>query len=117
MERELPSDAAVLSVDEHTALVLDLQTQDAEVLGRGGATVRKAGVSTVLPAGSRISLHDLRALVTTGTAGQGSRFGQEPAAEGSTQTQAGKAAENGQKPQQASAVGESAELPEITRDV
>ncbi len=69
LERELPADAAVLGVDEHTALILDLVAQEAEVVGRGGATVRKAGVSTVLPAGSRLTLDDLRLMVRSGTPG------------------------------------------------
>ncbi len=71
LERELPDDAAVLGVDEHTALILDLAAQEAEVVGRGGATVRKAGVSTVLPAGSRITLPDLRLMVSRGAPGPG----------------------------------------------
>ena len=71
LERELPADAAVLGVDEHTALILDLAAQEAEVVGRGGATIRKAGVSTVLPAGSRITLADLRLLVRSGSPGPG----------------------------------------------
>jgi cyanophycinase-like exopeptidase len=66
LERELAADSAVLGVDEHTALVIDLATQQAQVLGKGGATVRKAGVSTVLPAGSTISLADLRTLALSG---------------------------------------------------
>ncbi len=71
LERELPADAAVLGVDEHTALIIDLGAQEAEVVGRGGATIRKAGVSTVLPAGSRITLPDLRLLVRSGSPGPG----------------------------------------------
>ena len=71
LERELPADAAVLGVDEHTALILDLAAQEAEVVGRGGATIRKVGVSTVLPAGSRITLPDLRLLVRSGSLGRG----------------------------------------------
>jgi cyanophycinase-like exopeptidase len=66
LERELPAESAVLGVDEHTALVIDLVTQQAQVLGKGGATVRKTGVSTVLPAGSAISLTDLRTLAVSG---------------------------------------------------
>jgi len=46
--------------------VIDLATQQAQVLGKGGATVRKAGVSTVLPAGSTISVADLRTLAVSG---------------------------------------------------
>ncbi len=70
LERELPADSAVLGVDEHTALVIDLATQQAQVLGRGGVTIRKAGVSTVLPAGSAISLADLRTLAVSGQSNQ-----------------------------------------------
>jgi cyanophycinase-like exopeptidase len=70
LERELPEESAVLGVDEHTALVMDLVAGQAEVLGKGGATVRKAGVSTVLPAGSAISLADLRTLAVSGRSGQ-----------------------------------------------
>ena len=66
LERELPADAAVLGVDEHTALIIDLLTRQAEVRGRGGATVRKAGVSTVLPAGTTIPLSALAELVRSG---------------------------------------------------
>src|SRR5262249_40526888 len=39
IEGQIPPDAAVLGVDEHTALVLDLDAQRAEVRGKGGATV------------------------------------------------------------------------------
>src|SRR5215469_10848695 len=76
IEGQIPPDAAVLGVDEHTALVLDLDAQRAEVLGKGGATVRKAGVSTILPSGSTLTLSELRAMVTTG--GHPVCTGQEP---------------------------------------
>jgi cyanophycinase-like exopeptidase len=66
LERQLPDDCAVLGVDEHTALVFDLETAQAEVLGKGGATVRKRGVSTVLRADSVITLAGLRDLVAHG---------------------------------------------------
>jgi hypothetical protein len=66
MECDLPADGAVLGVDEHTALVFDLASGQAEVLGRGGATVRKAGVSTVFPSGAVFTMADLRTLVSTG---------------------------------------------------
>jgi hypothetical protein len=71
LEPELPEDAAVLGVDEHTALILDLTTAEVEVVGRGGATVRKAGVSTVLPAGTKTTLDDLRSLVRSGVPAAG----------------------------------------------
>jgi hypothetical protein len=63
MERELPADAAVLGVDEHTAVLIDLRTNGIEIRGRGGVTVRRAGGSTILPAGTSMSVADLRGLV------------------------------------------------------
>jgi hypothetical protein len=66
LERELPPDAAVLGVDEHTAVIFDLVAGTAEVRGRGGLTVRKNGVSTVLPAPAVLPIADLRATIRTG---------------------------------------------------
>jgi len=63
MERELPADAAVLGVDEHTAVLIDLRTEDIEIRGRGGVTVRRAADSVVLPSGTRLSVAELRDLV------------------------------------------------------
>src|SRR5215469_13259058 len=66
MERELPADAAVLGVDEHTAVIFDLAAGSAEVRGRGGLTIRKNSVSTVLPAPTTMAIADLRAMIQTG---------------------------------------------------
>jgi hypothetical protein len=63
MERSLPADAAVLGVDEHTAVLIDLRTSDVEIRGRGGMTVRRSGHSIVLPAGTRLPMAELRDLV------------------------------------------------------
>jgi len=63
MERELGDDAAVLGVDEHTAVLIDLRTSDVEIRGRGGVTVRRSGHGVVLPAGTRLSVAELRDLV------------------------------------------------------
>ena len=63
LERELPADAAVLGVDEHTAVLIDLWAEHIEIRGRGGVTVRRSGDSVVLPTGTRLSAADLRDLV------------------------------------------------------
>jgi len=63
MERELGDDAAVLGVDEHTAMLIDLRTSDIDIRGRGGLTVRRSGDSVVLPAGTRVSMAELRDLI------------------------------------------------------
>jgi hypothetical protein len=68
MERELPADAAVLGVDEHTAVIFDLIAGTAEVRGRGGVTIRKNGVSTVLAAPAVLDVADLRSMIRTGAA-------------------------------------------------
>jgi cyanophycinase-like exopeptidase len=82
IEGQMPPDSAVLGVDEHTALVFDLESEQVEVIGKGAATVRKAGVSTILAAGSSLTLADLTALVRSGTAAQGT--GQPSTSAGST---------------------------------
>ncbi|MER7499459.1 hypothetical protein AB0L05_16380 [Nonomuraea pusilla] len=66
MERELPPGAVVLGLDEHTALVVDLEAETAEVAGRGGLTVRRGGAQAVLPAGARVTLAELRGLAEDG---------------------------------------------------
>jgi hypothetical protein len=67
LEQELPTDAAVLGVDEHTVAVFDLDDGSVEVSGRGGVTVRRRGASTVLPAGTVIPLAELQALASQDT--------------------------------------------------
>ncbi|MFI1194515.1 hypothetical protein ACH4T9_14840 [Micromonospora sp. NPDC020750] len=62
LERELPADAAILGVDEHTAVIVDLLGGSVEITGRGGLTVRRAGRSRVLTAGATLSLAELCAL-------------------------------------------------------
>ncbi|WP_067178097.1 CysS/YqeB C-terminal domain-containing protein [Microtetraspora niveoalba] len=62
MEAALPAGAAVLGIDEHTAVVFDLGTGEVRVSGRGGLTVRRRGAQTVLPSGSSLSLDTLRGL-------------------------------------------------------
>ncbi|HEU5081920.1 MAG TPA: hypothetical protein VFU14_01160 [Acidimicrobiales bacterium] len=60
LEAELPDDVWVLGVDEHTALVLDLDAGTATVEGNGTVTIRRDGRSTVLPAGTELPVDDLR---------------------------------------------------------
>ncbi|MFF0863736.1 hypothetical protein ACFYUV_18390 [Nonomuraea sp. NPDC003560] len=69
MERELPPETAVLGLDEHTALIIDLESEAVEVAGRGGLTVRRPGAVTVLPAGTRTSLAAVRDLAAGAMSG------------------------------------------------
>jgi len=56
LERDLPPDAFVLGVDEHTALCVDLEAGTAAVAGRGGVTVRAGGRSARLETGATFAL-------------------------------------------------------------
>ncbi|MFC4530733.1 hypothetical protein [Sphaerisporangium dianthi] len=62
MERELPEEAAVLGIDEHTAVEIDLRAETVTVRGRGSMTVRRQGAQTVFPTGSVLGLDELREL-------------------------------------------------------
>jgi cyanophycinase-like exopeptidase len=59
LERQLPDDVVILGIDEHTALLLDIDAGTASVMGRGGVTVRRHGIETVYPNGSEIPITSL----------------------------------------------------------
>jgi hypothetical protein len=63
LERDLPADCAVLGIDEHTAVLFDLTRAQVRVWGHGVMTIRRLGVSTLIPAGTALPLEQLRALV------------------------------------------------------
>jgi hypothetical protein len=73
MEGALPEDAFVLGVDEHTAVVLDLEAGDARVEGLGVVTIRVDGRSTEIPAGTTLAISEISDLA----AGRGHRAVQE----------------------------------------
>jgi cyanophycinase-like exopeptidase len=79
LESLLPEGAAVLGVDEHTALIIDLGAGRVEVLGRGRAVVRRHGAEASLPAGAEVSLAELQAMLA-GTAAGASEAPARPAA-------------------------------------
>jgi cyanophycinase-like exopeptidase len=57
MERQLDAGTVVVGVDEHTALILDLDADTASVRGRGQVTVRRAGrLVRTIPSGEQIAL-------------------------------------------------------------
>ncbi|MGN9839850.1 hypothetical protein ACTMTI_17165 [Nonomuraea sp. H19] len=66
LEGELPPGTVVLGLDEHTAVVIDLESETVRVAGRGGLTVRCPGSQTVLPTGTRTDLAELRRLAEGG---------------------------------------------------
>jgi hypothetical protein len=78
LEAQLPPGAFVLGVDEHTALVLELEQRSATVHGRGGVTVRVGGDQRVLPSGSQLPLDELTAWIRERLVGTAQRDGDAP---------------------------------------
>ena len=69
LESLLPDDTFVLGVDEHTGIVIDLDSGACEIVGRGTVVVRVQGDEWVLPSGETISLEQVAAHGTSaGTA-------------------------------------------------
>ena len=61
LETLLPDDVFVLGVDEHTGLVIDLDSGACEVVGRGTVVVRVHGDEWVVPSGETISVEQIAA--------------------------------------------------------
>jgi hypothetical protein len=72
LEHELPEGAFVLGVDEHTALCIDLDADDASVAGHGGVTVRVQGRSTRIEAGETMALGAIAELAAELASGRSS---------------------------------------------
>ncbi len=66
MEAELPAGVIVLGVDEHTAVVFDLDAGTAAVHGLGVVTVRAQGRSATVESGRVVTVSELAALAGTG---------------------------------------------------
>lgn len=64
LESMLEASTVVLGVDEHTAVLFDLDEDTVTVLGRAGLTLRRQGVSTVFAAGTTVAIDELRAIAT-----------------------------------------------------
>jgi len=64
LEDQLPGGGWVLGVDEHTALVLDLDAGHATVVGNGKVTVRRLGASAVLDSGDSVRIDALPTLAS-----------------------------------------------------
>lgn len=66
LESMLDADTVVLGVDEHTAVLFDLDEDTARVLGRAALTLRRQGVSTVFASGATVAIEELRAVAAGG---------------------------------------------------
>jgi len=59
LERELPPEAFVLGVDEHTGALLDLGAQTVTVVGNGRLTIRQSGAIRTYASGSVVPFNEL----------------------------------------------------------
>ena len=64
LEKDLPAEGAILGVDEHTAVIVDLHARTVQVSGVGRLTIRRSGASEEIPAGTTVSVDDLRAVAS-----------------------------------------------------
>ena len=60
---QLPDDAFVLGIDEHTGMVIDLDSGAIEIVGRGGVTIRTHSDQTRFVPGDDLSVGAVAALV------------------------------------------------------
>jgi hypothetical protein len=60
LEPELPDGAFVLGIDEHTGIIMDLDADTAEVVGKGAVTLRRDGESVRIESGRTVGLDTLR---------------------------------------------------------
>jgi len=59
LETLLPDDVMILGIDEHTACVIDLETQQMDIRGIGNVTVRKMGREIKFKKGEQVPLDTL----------------------------------------------------------
>ena len=64
LEAALPSGVGVLGVDEHTAVVFDIDARTASVHGAGGLTLRYRGAGEVVASGESIGFDELIAILS-----------------------------------------------------
>ena len=64
MEGLLPTGTGIIGVDEHTAVIIDLESRTASVHGAGVLTLRVGGLSETIPSGSSISFAEISAVLT-----------------------------------------------------
>ncbi len=63
LEATLPDEVGVLGVDEHTAMVVDVQARTLSVAGNGVVSVRRRGDTRTFAAGESLGLDELSAML------------------------------------------------------
>ncbi len=62
LEKQLPEDAVILGIDEHTGIELNVDTQEIAVFGRGGLTVRNGAGENHFASGSVVKVSELQSI-------------------------------------------------------
>ncbi len=60
LEPELPPGAFVLGIDEHTGVIIDLDADTAQIVGKGAVTLRRNGTSVRIESGETVPVDVLR---------------------------------------------------------
>jgi hypothetical protein len=60
LEPALPEGCFVLGIDEHTGVVMDLDADTADIVGKGAVTLRRNGVSERIESGQTVPIDTLR---------------------------------------------------------
>jgi len=81
LEALLPDDAFIVGIDEHTGIIIDLDSGVVEIVGKGTFVVRKHGVEWIRQAGETTSLDEIAA---AGNAKQAHAIDQDLAAPSET---------------------------------
>lgn len=80
LESLLPDDVHLLGLDEHTACIIDLGTNEVRIQGIGGVTLRHTGRELRLRKSERLALDILRGKEPTGSSGMTAAAAKEPPA-------------------------------------
>ncbi len=72
LEPELPDGCFVLGIDEHTGVVMDLDADTAQIVGKGAVTLRRNGESVRIESGQTIPIDALRRGPEGSVSGSGS---------------------------------------------
>ncbi|HYN31422.1 MAG TPA: hypothetical protein VES40_02255, partial [Ilumatobacteraceae bacterium] len=106
LEPSLPDGAFVLGIDEHTGVIIDIDADTAEVVGKGAVTLRRNGECARIETGQTVPLDTLRAGPThlSDTSAPGSDLGLTPGRGGAGKQQGAAAAAGKQQ----GAIGETA---------
>jgi len=65
LEPQLPDGAFVLGLDEHTGVIIDLDADTAQIVGKGALTLRRDGRSVRIESGRTVDVDVLRSAGTT----------------------------------------------------